>query len=154
MLFSINLQEYTSATCFFSACRYSPSKICIRNFPFLHLADTLLQKFASAISLSDSLQILSFKNLHPQLPFSLSCRYSPSKICIRNLFFLYLADTLLQKFASATSLFSILQILHCKNLHPQLAFSLSCRYSPSKICIRNLPFLYLADTPLSNTLFY
>ena len=78
---------------------------------FSLLADTLLQ------------------NLHPQLPFSLSCRYSPSKICIHNLLFLYLADTPLQKFASATCFFSILQILPCKNLHPQLAFSLSCRYS-------------------------
>ena len=76
------------------ACRYSPSKIRIRNLFFL------------------CLQILSCKNLHPQLPFSLSCRYSPAKICIRNLFFLYLADTPLQKFASATCLFSILQILH------------------------------------------
>ncbi len=113
MLFSVNIQKYASATCLFSI-----------------------------------LQILSFKNLHPQLAFSLSCRYSPAKICIRNLFFLYLADTLLQKFASATCLFSILQILPCKNLHPQLVFSLSCRYSPAKICIRNLLFLYLADTPL------
>ena len=94
------------------ACRYSPSKIRIRNLFFL------------------CLQILSCKNLHPQLPFSLSCRYSPAKICIRNFPFLYLADTLLQKFASTTCLFSILQILPCKNLHPQLAFSLSCRYSP------------------------
>ena len=86
---------------------------------FSLLADTLLQI-----------------NLHPQLAFSLSCRYSPSKIYIRNLPFLYLADTPLQKYASATCLFSILQILPCKNLHPQLAFSL------------------LADTPRSNTLFY
>ena len=109
--------------------------------------------------------LLICKNLHPQLAFPIACRYSPSKIRIRNLFFLclqilscknlhpqlvfsLLADTLLQKFASATSLFSILQILSCKNLHPQLAFSLSCRYSPAKICIRNLLFLYLADTPL------
>ena len=147
MLFSINLQEYTSATCFFSACRYSPSnlhpqlafslscryspaKICIRNLLFLYLADTLLQKYASATSLFSILQILPCKNLHPQLAFSLSCRYSPSKICIRNFPFLYLADTPLQKLASATSLFSILQILSFKNLHPQLAFSLSCRYSP------------------------
>ena len=136
MLFSINLQEYTSATCFFSACRYSPSKICIHNSPFLYLADTLLQKFASATCFFSILQILPCKNLHPQLVFSL------------------LADTLLQKFASATSLFSILQILSCKNLHPQLPFSLSCRYSPAKICIHNLLFLYLADTPHSNTLFY
>ena len=98
--------------------------------------------------------LLICKNIHPRLAFSLFCRYSPAKICIRNFPFLYLADTLLQKFASATSLFSILQILPCKNLHPQLVFSLSCRYSPAKICIRNLLFLYLADTPLSNTLFY
>ena len=110
-------------------CRYSPSKICIHNLPFLYLADTPLQKFASATCFFSILQILSFKNLHPQLAFSLSCRYSPAKICIRNLFFLYLADTPLQKFASATCSFSILQILPCKNLHPQLAFSLSCRYS-------------------------
>ena len=95
MLFSINLQEYASATCLFSI-----------------------------------LQILPCKNLHPQLVFSLSCRYSPSKICIRNLPFLYPADTPHIKSASATCLFS------------------ACRYSPSKICIRNLPFLYLADTPL------
>ena len=74
--------------------------------------------------------LLICKNIHPQLAFSLSCRYSPAKICIRNLPFLYLADTPLQKFASATCFFS------------------ACRYSPSKIYIRNLPFLYLADTPL------
>ena len=121
---------------------------------FSLLADTLLQKFASATSLFSILQILSCKNLHPQLPFSLSCRYSPAKICIRNFPFLHLADTLLQKFASAISLSDSLQILSFKNLHPQLALSLSCRYSPAKICIRNLLFLYLADTPLSNTLFY
>ena len=77
MLFSVNMREFSSATCFFSI-----------------------------------LQILPCKNLHPQLPFSLSCRYSPAKICIRNLPFLYLADTPLQKFASATCFFSILQILH------------------------------------------
>ena len=112
MLFSINLQEYTSATCFFSACRYSPAKICIRNLPFLYLADTLLQKFTSATCFFSILQILHCKNLHPQLAFSLSCRYSPSKICIRNLPFLYLADTPLQKFAFATCFFPILQILH------------------------------------------
>lgn len=58
--------------------------------------------------------LLICKNIHPQLVFSL------------------LADTLLQKFASATCLFSVLQILSFY----------------SKICIRNLPFLYLADTPL------
>ena len=148
MLFSINLQEYASATCLFSilqilscknlhprlafslSCRDSPLKIRIRNLPFLYLADTLLQKFASATC------------------FFSACRYSPAKICIHNLLFLYLADTPLQKFASATRFFSILQILSFKNLHPQLAFSLSCRYSPAKICIRNLLFLYLADTPL------
>ena len=76
--------------------------------------------------------LLICKNIHPQLVFSL------------------LADTLLQKFASANCLFSILQILPCKNLHPQLAFSLSCRYSPSKICIHNLLLLYLSDTPHSS----
>ena len=98
--------------------------------------------------------LLICKNIHPQLAFSLSCRYSPSKICIRNLPFLYLADTLLQKFASATSLFSILQILSFKNLHPQLALSLSCRYSPAKICIRNLLFLYLQilHTPIHSSI--
>lgn len=72
--------------------------------------------------------LLICKNLHLQLAFSLSCRYSPSKICIRNLLFLYPADTPLQKFASTTCFFSILQILPCKNLHLQLALSLSCRY--------------------------
>jgi len=61
--------------------------------PLQMLFSVNMQKFASAISLSDSLQILSFKNSHPQLAFSLSCRYSPSKIRIRNLLFLYLADT-------------------------------------------------------------
>ena len=96
---------------------------------FSLLADTPLQKFASATCFFSILQILPFKNSHPQLAFSLSCRYSPSKICIRDLPFLHLADTLLQKFASATCSFSILQILPCKNLHPQLALSLSCRYS-------------------------
>ena len=73
--------------------------------------------------------LLIYKNMHLQLAFSLSCRYS------------------LQKFASTTCFFSILQILPFKNLHPQLSFSLSCRYSPSKIRIRKLLFLYLADTP-------
>ena len=74
--------------------------------------------------------LLICKNLHLQLAFSLSCRYSPAKICIHNLPFLYLADTPLQKFASATCLFSLSQILPFKNSHPQTAFSLSCRYSP------------------------
>ena len=82
---------------------------------FSLLADTLLQKFASTTRLFSILQILSFKNLHPQLALSLSCRYSPAKTCIRNFPFLYLADTLLQKFASATCFFSILQILPCSN---------------------------------------
>ena len=112
------------------SCRYSPAKICIRNLLFLCLADTPLQKFASATCFFSILQILPFKNLHPQLAFSLSCRYSTPKKCIRNLLFLCLADTPLQKFASTTCSFSILQILPCKNLHPQLALSLSCRYSP------------------------
>ena len=87
------------------SCRYSPSKICIRNLFFL------------------CLQILSCKNLHPQLPFSLSCRYSPAKICIHNLLFLYLADTPLQKFASTTCFFSILQILPCSNTLFYLIYS-------------------------------
>ena len=90
---------------------------------FSLLADTLLQKFASATSLFSILQILSFKNLHPQLALSLSCRYSPAKICIHNLLFLYFADTPLQKFASATCSFSILQILPCSNTLFYLIYS-------------------------------
>ena len=95
--------------------------------------------------------LLICKNMHPQLAFSLSCRYSTPKKCIynllflcladtphpikciRNLLFLCLADTPHPKSASATCLFSVLQILPCKNLHLQLAFSLSCRYSPTPI---------------------
>ena len=76
--------------------------------------------------------LLICKNMHLQLAFSLSCRYS------------------LQKFASTTCFFSILQILPFKNLHPQLSFSLSCRYSPAKICIHNLLFLYLQILPCKN----
>ena len=60
----------------------------------------------------------------------------------------------IQKFASATFSFAILQILPFKNSHPQVAFSLSCRYSPHKKCIHNLLFLYLQILPCSNTLFY
>ena len=77
--------------------------------------------------------LLIYNNMHLQLAFSLSCRYSPAKICIYNLLFLYLADTPLQKYASTTCFFSVLQILPFKNSHPQLAFSLSCRYSPAPI---------------------
>ena len=92
--------------------------------------------------------LLLCKNMHLQVAFSLSCRYSPSRICICNLPFRYLADTPHPKSSSATFSFAILQILPFKNSHPQVAFSLSCRYSPSKIRIHNLLFLYLADTPL------
>ena len=70
-----------------------------------------LQKFASATCFFSILQILPCKNMHLQLAFSLSCRYSPHKKCIHNLLFLYLADTPLQKFASANCFFAILQIL-------------------------------------------
>ena len=80
--------------------------------PLQMLFSVNIQKYASATCLFAILQILPCKNLHLQLSLSLSCRYSPAKICIHNLLFLYL------------------QILPCKNLHPQLAFSLSCRYSP------------------------
>ena len=76
--------------------------------------------------------LLICKNMQLQLAFSLSCRYS------------------LQKFASATCFFSILQILPCKKAHPQTTFSLSCRYSPHKICIHNLLFLYLQILPCKN----
>ena len=113
-----------------------------------------MQEYASATCSFSILQILPCKNLHLQLAFSLFCRYSTPKKFIRNFLFRYLADTPLQKFASASCFFSILQILPTQKVHPQLAFSLSCRYSPHKKCIHNLLFLYLADTPHSNTLFY
>ena len=90
----------------------------------------IMQEYASATCSFSILQILPCKNLHLQLAFSLFCRYSTPKKFIRNFLFRYLADTPLQKFASASCFFSILQILPTQKVHPQLAFSLSCRYSP------------------------
>ena len=78
------LQKFASATCFFSACRYSPAKICIRNFPFLYLADTLLQKFASTTCLFSILQILPCKKFA-----SATCSFSILQIlpCSNTLFY-------------------------------------------------------------------
>ena len=61
------------------SCRCFFLLICKNMHPqlaFSLLADTLLQKYASATCLFSILQILPCKNLHPQLAFSLSCRYS------------------------------------------------------------------------------
>ena len=98
--------------------------------------------------------LLLCKNMHLQVAFSLSCRYSPSRICICNLPFRYLADTPLQKFASATFSFSILQILPFKNMHPQLAFSLLADTPLQKFASANCFFSILQILPCSNTLFY
>ena len=96
MLFSVNMREFSSATCFFSTCRYSPLKICILKLPFLYLADTPLQNFASSNCLFSILQILPFKNLHPQLAFPIACRYFAcliQKISSRNLLFLLVLNS-------------------------------------------------------------
>ena len=73
--------------------------------------------------------------------FSLPIMYN----CICILSFLRFEDASFANFSSASHIFDNLRMLPIEIMHPQLALSITCRYSTSKFCICNLLFLCLAD---------
>ena len=72
---------------------------CIYILPFLGFEDTSFANFASTSHVFDNVRMLLIEILHPQPALSRPCRYSPVKMCIRNLLFQCLADALQQNYS-------------------------------------------------------
>ena len=75
--------------------------------------------------------------------FSLPIMYN----CICILHYLGFKDTSFANFTSTSHVFDNVRMLPSKIPHPQPVLSISCRYSPVKLCILNLLFQCFADTP-------
>ena len=95
------------------------------------IADALLVTDVSATCFSLNLQIL----------FSLPIIYK----CIYILSFLVFEDASFANFVSTSHAFYNLKMLLIEIMHPQLALSMTCRYSSSKFCIFNLRKSAIAD---------
>ena len=95
------------------------------------VADTLFGNNVSATCFSLNLQIL----------FSLPVMYN----CIYILPFLWFEDASFANFSSASHVFDNLKMLLIEILHPQFVLSITCRYSPVKLCIFNLRKSTIAD---------
>ena len=96
--------------------------------------------------LADAFQPVCHVQLHLHLAFSGTWGYFLRKffICIPR--FLWPADAPHWNCASSTCSFYALQILLSKIMHPLLALSITCRYSPLiKFCIFNLRKSTIAD---------
>ena len=89
----------------------------------------------TALSWYPLLQMLFLGPMYPQLTFLWTCRcFSTCLSCT---------------IASTSCLFWDLRILPSQILHLHPTFSMTCGCFPSKFCIFNLLFLWLADTPPS-----
>ena len=86
--FSLNLQILFSLPAMLN---------CIYILPFLKLEDASFANFASTIYSFYALQILSSKNVHPQLALSMPSGYSSTKFCIYNPPKITIADAFPQK---------------------------------------------------------
>ena len=114
-------------------CRYLCGNRCICKTLIFSVTDALFLTNVSATCFSSNLQML----------FSLPVMYN----CIYILSFLGFKDTSFANLASTSHVFDNVRMLPSKIPHPQPVLSIPCRYSPVKMCILNLPFLHLADTP-------
>ena len=112
-------------------CRCSFLGWCICTVLISIVADTLFRTDVSATCFSLNLQIL----------FILPDMYN----CIYIFPFLGLEDTSFSNFTSASHVFYDLRMLSIKILHLQPALSMTCRYSPSKLCIFNFWKSIIAD---------
>ena len=121
---------------FIRLCRCSFGSQCICTTLIFAVADALLEAAVSTLPWYSPLQMLFFRLMYLQLVFLWTCR------C-----FLHCLSCTI---ASASCLFYTLQILPAEILHPQLALSITCRYSPQKFYILTPLFLHLADTPHRN----
>ena len=104
-------------------CRCSFLDWCICTTLIFTVADTLLGTNVSATCFSLSLQMI----------FSLPIMYN----CIYILSFLRFEDAFFANFSSTSHIIDNMRMLLIEIMHPQLALSITCRYSPSKFCIFN-----------------
>ena len=143
-----------SATCFSSNLQMLFSLPvmynCIYILSFLGFKDTSFANLASTSHVFDNVRMLLSKITHPQPTLSIPCRYSPVKLCICILPFLGFKDTPLANFASTSRIFDNVKMLPSKITHLQPTLSMPCGYSPVKMCILDLRFPWLADTPHQN----
>ena len=95
------------------------------------VADALFGNNVSATCFSLNLQML----------FILPIMYN----CIYILLFLGFEDASFANFASTSHVFDNVRMLLIEILHPQLAISMTCRYSQSKFCIFNPRKSTIAD---------
>ena len=112
-------------------CRCLSGNRCICTGLIFTIADALLVTDVSATCFSLNLQIL----------FSLPIIYK----CIYILSFLVFEDASFANFVSTSHAFYNLKMLLIEIMHPQLALSMTCRYSSSKFCIFNLRKSAIAD---------
>ena len=117
-------------------CRYLCSNRCICKTLIFSVTDALFLTNVSATCFSSNLQML----------FSLPVMYN----CIYILSFLGFKDTSFANLASTSHVFDNVRMLPSKIPHPQPVLSISCRYSPVKLCILSLLFQCFADTPHQN----
>ena len=96
------------------------------------IADALFQTDVSATRFSLNLQML----------LSLPVMYN----CIYILPFLEFEDASFANFSSASHVFYDLRMLLIETMNPQLALSMTCRYSSTKFCIFNSQKSSIADT--------
>ena len=100
------------------------------------IADVFVATIVSAIPWYSLSQMLSLGPMYLQLAFLWTCRcFSTCLPCT---------------IASTSFLFYALRILPSQILHLHPTFSMICGCFPSKFCIFNLLFLWLADTPHQN----
>ena len=133
LLFGCLMYLYHEVICLY---RCLCGKHCICTDLIFAVADAFFETDVSATYFSLNLQILF------SLPVMLNCIYI--------LPFLKLEDTFFANFASTSHVFDNVRMFLIEIMHPQRALSMSCGYSPVKMCILNLLFLCLADTPHQN----
>ena len=112
-------------------CRCLCGNRCICTGLIFAVADAFFETDVSATYFSLNLQIL----------FSLPIIYK----CIYILSFLVFEDASFANFVSTSHAFYNLKMLLIEIMHPQLALSMTCRYSSSKFCIFNLRKSAIAD---------
>ena len=140
--FSLNLQMLFSLPIMYN---------CIYILPFLVFEDTLFANFASASHIFDNVRMLLIEIVHPQLALPMTCRYSPAKLCIHNLFFLCLADTPQQNYASYL-LFPWLADASCRNFASSILENLLSQISSFNYPLRPIYFIDWANTWLTQKL--
>lgn len=131
--FTFLLSNVSISCSFIHRRRCSFGNRCICTALIFASADTLFQANVSTTCFSLNLQML----------FNWSVMYN----CICILPFLGLEDISHRNFSSTSHVFYDMRMLLIEIMHPQLALSITCRYSPAKLCIRNSRKSIVADTP-------